>query len=141
MSDVIRGGCLCENLRFSSKAPPSDTGYCHCLICQRSTGAPVLVWATFAVETFAYDQGTPTIYRSSPHGHREFCEICGTQIAYRVTVGANTLDINVGCLDTPEAYAPKCHTWIKSRITWFETADDLPRFEGDGPGAEKPGNR
>ncbi len=134
MHDVIRGGCLCGSLRFASEAPPNDTGYCHCRLCQLSTGAPALVWATFCLETFAYEKGTPTIYRSSPHGQREFCGICGTQIAYRVTDAASTVDVNVGCLDAPEEVQPRCHTWYASRIPWFETADDLPRFEGDKSG-------
>jgi len=138
MGNVIRGGCLCRSLRFASEARPLDTGYCHCRLCQLSTGAPALVWATFPLATFAYEKGDPTIYRSSSHGQREFCGVCGTQIAYRVTEGATTVDVNVGCLDAPEEFPPKCHTWNAKRIAWFETADDLPRFEGDGPDSETP---
>ena len=138
MTEVIRGGCLCGNLRFASQAPPKDTGYCHCRLCRRSTGAPALVWASFPLETFAYEKGTPTIYHSSPHGQREFCGVCGTQIGYRVTDGASTVDINVGCLDSPEEFPPQSHTWDASRIAWFETADELPRYEGDGPSSESP---
>ena len=133
---TILGGCLCGRLRFASEVLPSATGYCHCRLCQRSTGAPVLVWATFPLETFAYEKGTPTIYHSSAHGQREFCEVCGTQIAYRESVGAITLDVNVASLDAPEAHTPEYHTWTSSRIAWFETADDLPRFEGEGPDPE-----
>ena len=135
--DEIRGGCLCENLRYVSEVLPNETGYCHCRLCQRSTGAPVLAWATFPVAAFAYEKGTPKIYRSSSHGQREFCDLCGTQIAYRESVGATTVDINVATLDAPEAHPPESHVWTGSRIAWFETADELPRFEDEGPGPEK----
>ena len=36
------GACLCGSLRYAITAPPIDAGYCHCRLCQRSAGAPVL---------------------------------------------------------------------------------------------------
>ena len=43
--------------------------------------------------------------------------------------------VNVGSLDHPEAVEPRYHTWIGSRIAWFDTLDDLPRYPDDGPDA------
>jgi len=127
------GGCLCGALRFRSEAEPVASGYCHCRLCQRSTGAPVLAWGSFPVGSFAYVEGAPTVYRSSDHGQREFCARCGTQIAYRESRGARTVDVNLASLDHPEAVPPRHHLWTRSRIAWFDTADALPRFEGAGP--------
>ena len=126
------GGCHCGSLRFAATLGPIDAGYCHCRICQRTTGAPVLVWGSFPVGSFAYVKGAPAIYRSSQHGRREFCALCGTQIAYR-EADAATVDVNLGSLDHPEGIEPRHHLWTASRIAWFDTADALPRFEGAGP--------
>ena len=128
-----RGGCLCGAIRFASEADPVATGYCHCRLCQRSTGAPVLAWGSFPVASFAYVAGAPAVYRSSDHGQREFCARCGTQIAYRESVDAKSVDVNLASLDRPERVAPRCHLWTRSRIPWFETADALPRFEAAAP--------
>jgi hypothetical protein len=127
------GGCACGRLRFRSVAAPVDTGYCHCRLCQRTTGAPLLAYVSFPVAAFAYSTGTPSRYPSSALGVREFCGACGTQIAFRGT-GAATVDVNVGALDQPGAYPPGKHIWCDSAIGWLELADGLPRF-ARGPGA------
>ena len=138
MSDTeYAGGCLCEYLRYAARAlpiDPIDVGYCHCRICQRSSGAPVLAWATFPADSFAYTQGTPSRYRSSAGASREFCPGCGTQIAFRED-GAEKVDLNVASLDHPEGLAPQYHIWTESRIPWFDTRDSLPRHPGAGPDA------
>ena len=127
------GGCFCGAIRFTAAAPPVDAGYCHCKLCQRSTGAPVLAWASYPVERFSYTEGAPATYRSSNHGHRELCSNCGTQIAYRDSENARTIEVNVGALDDRDAVQPRYHIWYGSRISWFDTSDDLPRFAGPKP--------
>jgi len=133
---MYEGGCLCGALRFSATARPIAAGYCHCTLCQRSTGAPVLAWASFPAEAFAYTKGCATHYESSSWGHREFCNLCGTQIGYRQTDGATTVDVNVGCMDNPSAFPPEHHLYEKDRISWFDMADELPRHAESEPGTE-----
>jgi hypothetical protein len=131
------GGCACGRLRFRSVAAPVDTGYCHCRICQRTTGAPLLAYVSFPVAAFAYTAGTPSRYASSAIGHREFCSACGTQIGFRRAADASTVDVNVGAMDEPGAYPPGKHIWCESAIAWLALGDGLPRFArgpATGPG-------
>ena len=128
------GGCLCGSLRYDVRTAPSDTGYCHCRLCQLSTGAPVLAWASFPASDFAYLKGAPRRYRSSSRGSREFCGECGTQICYRGD-GSERVDVNSGSLDDPAAVPPRCHIYTASRIPWFDTADRLPRHPDADPDA------
>ena len=132
-SHGYEGGCLCGAIRYASRAAPVATGYCHCRLCQRSSGAPVLAWGAFPISSFAYLSGDPSVYRSSSHGQREFCARCGSQLAYRESAGARSVDVNLATLDDPGALEPRSHLWTKSRIRWFEIADELPRFEDGGP--------
>ena len=129
-----QGGCLCGQLRFGAAEAAVDAGYCHCRICQRSTGAPVLAWVAFPKGAFRYAQGEPAVYRSSPQAQREFCPRCGTQIAFRDDTSPH-VDVNIASLDAPEAVEPRWHIFTASRIPWFDCADDLPRYEDDGPQA------
>jgi hypothetical protein len=46
MDDVRTGGCLCGAIRYHIAAPPVEALYCHCRICQRAHGAPVVAWLT-----------------------------------------------------------------------------------------------
>jgi hypothetical protein len=136
---MYEGGCLCGALRFHADDDPMDTGYCHCSLCRRSTGAPVLAWASFPAAAFTYTNGIAAIFESSAWGHREFCNLCGTQIAYRKSDAAMTVDVNVGCMDDPSAFPPQYHIYAKDRIGWFDTEDDLPRYAGSEPRADDPG--
>lgn len=133
MADMLEGGCHCGALRYRVTTPPSDTGYCHCRICQLTTGAPVLAWTHVPPAAFEMTQGEPKVYRSSSWGERWFCGDCGTQLLYRDSEGPASVDINVGSLDRPEVAKPIRHIFIASRIPWFDTADDLPRHEGAKP--------
>lgn len=127
------GGCACGALRFSASAEPVDAGYCHCKLCQRTTGAPVLAWVSYPTDSFSYTRGQPKLFHSSEHGQREFCADCGTQIAYRGLQGVGTVEVNVGSLDDTEQVQPLYHIWCDSRISWFDTADTLPRFPRSKP--------
>jgi hypothetical protein len=131
------GGCLCGALRYEAH-DPIDAGYCHCRLCQRSSGAPVLAWAGIPIARFSYATGTPASYRSSSHGVRDFCARCGTQIAFRDTDSATRVDVNVATLDDPGAIEPEYHIWVASRVPWLEIADDLPRYADEGPAPALP---
>jgi hypothetical protein len=130
---MTKGGCLCGALRYQVEVEPLDTGYCHCELCRKSTGAPLLMWATFPDASFRYSAGAPTIYRSSEWGQREFCGTCGTQVCYRDTRSAESVDVNVGSLDEPAAISPRCHIFTGAQLPWLSIDDDLPRYEGAGP--------
>jgi hypothetical protein len=127
------GGCYCGALKYASDVPPLECGYCHCLICQKTSASPTLAFASFPSNNFRYTNGKPTIYPSSEHGDREFCSTCGTQIAFRETAPAETVDVNVGSLDDPSAVLPEYHIWCQSRISWFDTADSLPEYQQGKP--------
>jgi len=133
MTAINPGGCLCGALRFEATAAPVESGYCHCRLCQRSTGAPVLAYVSFPADSFHYIAGTPARFASSNRGAREFCAGCGTQIAFRASPSPATVDVNVGALDDPARYAPQKHIYCSTAISWLHLADTLPRFDGAPP--------
>jgi hypothetical protein len=106
-------------------------------MCQNLSGAPVLPWASFRTEHFSYVQGAPKVYRSSSHGQREFCAECGSQIAFRSTNRRRTIEINIGTLKDPAMLAPQYHIWCDSRIAWFQTDDEFPRYPASAPGGNE----
>lgn len=125
MSKAIKtGGCLCGETRFEASGTPSGTGYCHCRMCQRSSGAPVQPYAIYAPEAVRWSGATPRRYRSSKGAERLFCLRCGSQLGFDDGTG---ISLNLGCFDEPDTLPPERHIWFESRIAWFEIADDLPR--------------
>jgi hypothetical protein len=126
----IEGGCQCGAVRYSLGSTPSDVGYCHCRMCQRSSGAPVMAFGSVPLADFKVERGKPRRRRSSGFGERWFCGDCGSPLAMRVDFQPETIDIAVTSLDDPSRAAPGFHLWTSSRIPWFDTRDALPRHEG-----------
>jgi hypothetical protein len=129
----LEGGCLCGSVRYRIRASPSHADYCHCRICQRAAGAPVVAWLTVARDAFAWTRGEPAVYSSSASAERLFCGACGTQLVFRDIAELRDLDVTLASLDDPGAVRPSHHIWTSSRIAWFDTADDLPRYPERGP--------
>ena len=128
---IYTGGCLCGALRYRAELPPVESGYCHCSLCRRSTGAPVMAFASFPTAGFTYTSGTPTFYPSSSWGRREFCNQCGAQIAYRDNGAAQTVDVNLGTLDDIAAVEPTHHIYTSDGVAWLTIKDRLPRYPHD----------
>lgn len=126
------GGCLCGAIRYRAQAPIIDSGYCHCRTCRRASGAPVVVWFSVKAEQLTLLNGTPRRFHSSANGMRDFCANCGAQLFFRGE-HADQVDVTTASLDDPNQIAPDYHIWRKSRISWFETKDTLPRHEDGGP--------
>lgn len=130
---TAQGGCLCGAVRYEIHGPLVDAGYCHCRLCQKSSGAPVVAWATLAVSGFRYVLGEAAVYQSSVSGQREHCAVCGTQLVFRSAHSPQTLDITLASLDDPAAVPPEYHIWLQSRVSWLHIKDDLPGYEDAGP--------
>ena len=53
------GGCLCGAVRYEASEAPQSAGYCHCGMCQRSSGSVVTASATFPKAAFRFTRGEP----------------------------------------------------------------------------------
>ena len=130
------GGCLCGKLRFRVTAPMLESGYCHCRMCQKNSGAPVVAWATFPAANFCWIAGEPGTFVSSAHGRRKFCAVCGSYLVFLSANYPGEISINTASFDDPGAFPPRMHIFAESRIAWFRIADELPshsRFGGFHP--------
>jgi hypothetical protein len=131
------GGCLCGDIRFEIVKPAIDSGYCHCKMCQRFSGAPVIAGATFPKEGVRFTSGNPTYYRSSAIAERGFCPRCGSSLTYRPVARRWTdwIFIFSGSFDGACEFPPDWHLGIESQVPWLSILDELPRVRCD----ESPG--
>lgn len=124
------GGCLCGAVRYRIEAPLGPAVHCHCRMCQRANGAPVVTWITAPADRFTLTRGAPRAYASSDHGERGFCADCGTQITFRSSHRPDEVDVTVASLDRPEDHPPDRHIWTSSRISWLRLDEHLPAHGG-----------
>ncbi len=132
VSTSLEGGCHCGAVRYRVTAAALEAGYCHCRDCQLTSGAPLLAWASYPADAFAYTAGAPASYSSSARGTREFCATCSCQVLFRDAEEPLLVHLNTASLDDPGQVPPSHHIYTRSRISWFETADDLPRHQAGG---------
>ena len=128
MANILTGGCLCSKIRYRITGTPVEVLYCHCRMCQRAHGAPVVAWLTVPIDAFTVTMGPPLAYHSSAKAVRHFCGDCGTPLTWRATDNPRLVDVSSASLDNPAAARPAFHLWTESRIAWFETADSFPRY-------------
>ena len=89
---------------------PVVTFYCHCRMCQRAAGAPVVAWATVALPPSPGPAPSPATTGSSAKAERFFCVDCGTPLAAQTLAEPDLLDLAVGTLDDPADAPPDATT-------------------------------
>jgi hypothetical protein len=125
---ALTGGCLCGAIRYEARGAPFHRTVCHCSMCRRSTGAPMVAWFSVKLADFAITAGQPSHYRSSAQAVRSCCPTCGTQLTFKYD-GLAEIDVTVGSLDDPAAVAPNDHTYVSSQLPWVKLDDGLPQYD------------
>lgn len=77
----MEGSCLCNSITVSAPAE-AEVGICHCSMCRRWGGGPMLAVHCRSGVTFSGQ--APATYRSSEWAERGFCPTCGTHLFYHL---------------------------------------------------------
>jgi hypothetical protein len=124
---VLDGGCLCQAIRYRIVGEPTVICHCHCTMCRRASGAPVVAWATFKPAELAFTRGNPKYYASSSRARRQFCPACGTQLTFQLNVRAETeIDVTLASFDEPRHLPVREHVYASTRLPWVHVDEHLP---------------
>lgn len=96
MSFEKHGSCLCGAVKLSINVEKASVDACHCSMCRKWGGGPLLSVHCAAPVTFT--AGQPVIYDSSAWAERLFCGQCGTHLLYRLKSG-DFDSVSVGVLE------------------------------------------
>ncbi len=98
----------------------------------------MLLTAAVAGDAFRVTKGTPSVYPTSANGSSHFCGKCGTGLYGEYDAPNNPLvkdgryfSVRVGTFDEPERIRPQIHQFVESKLSWFDTTDDLIRVKGN----------
>lgn len=144
------GGCLCGAVRYRIDGEPLSAGYCHCRMCQRAAGAPVVAWVAFRRAEFHFVNGEPHRLQASSRAVRRFCAECGTALTFEYAGATQTVDVAINTLDDPTAAEPVYAIWTEARLPWLhleggdgpqfpETTPPPPPGRAGGPGRPRTG--
>jgi len=134
MSDntTLAGGCMCGAVRYETSGEPFSVAHCHCNSCRKHNGAPVATLAGYLKEQVKFSGHERRLYQSSPGALRAYCEKCGTPLTWEGDGGdlGPIVEFHLSTFDDPEALVPTAHAFYPERISWFDIADNLPRYDG-----------
>ena len=121
----VEGGCLCGAVRYRARPTQREGYYCHCRMCQLGVGNTRAAFINLRKDEVSWTTGAPTHYASSAIARRGFCGRCGTPLSFEY-LNSERMDLTVGSLDAPAAFAPVSHFAVESRIANWHGDDGLP---------------
>ena len=121
------GGCQCGAVRYRLLAPPRHASVCHCRMCQKASGGPLMGFARIGKGELEWTRGRAKIFRSSSLVERGFCAQCGTPLTYNFLDGPN-ISVTIGSLDEPNAVRPELQYGIEGKLGWFASIGALPEM-------------
>ena len=125
------GSCFCGSVRYRVGGRALTVCQCHCGMCQRAVGAPVVTWATFDRKDFTSTGPALTWFQSSVEARRGFCGRCGSSLFFESDRWAGLIDVTVVTLDVAAQLEPSMHIYVGSRQPWMRAGDGLPCHVGD----------
>jgi hypothetical protein len=124
MSDMT-GGCLCGAVRFSASGVNTSYHVCHCSMCRRWSGSPLMATSVDGIEF--EDEGTVVRYASSDWAERGFCVRCGSSIFYYLKP-ADRYVVSVGAFDDPQALRLIGEIFVDHQPPGYRFAGKLSRM-------------
>src|ERR1700753_4276855 len=109
MTGPFSGSCTCGSIHYECTKPPLAMLNCHCLDCQRSSGAPFASGVIVRVADTEIS-GTPKAYAVRGHSGalatRRFCGECGPPLFTRSEVERQVMSIRFPTLDDQAGFRP-----------------------------------
>jgi hypothetical protein len=125
---MLMGGCLCGQIRYEAGGKPFHATVCHCAMCRRAAGAPMVAWFSVPRAEYRIVRGEPARFAWSERVIRSFCSRCGTSLTFETAEYPDEIDITTASLDDPEAVPPRDHTRTATQLRWVQLGDDLPAY-------------
>jgi len=125
-----RAACSCGLLYLICEGEPVRISMCHCLECQRRTGAVFGNQAWFDRQQISSISGRSTQFkRASDTGKSvtfQFCPVCGSTVYWEAEGFPGLIAVAVGSFADPAFPAPKHSVWERRRHHWVEPLGDMP---------------
>jgi len=125
------GRCLCGACAYEIDGEPVVVAHCHCLDCQRGTGAGHSTGAMFAEADVRLNGPAATYVFKSDAGNdvtRLFCSRCGSPLFGRNTGMPGFMTVSLGTLDPSDDLAPQVVIFARSRRSWDLMDETLATF-------------
>ncbi|MBV8977439.1 MAG: GFA family protein [Alphaproteobacteria bacterium] len=125
-----RASCCCGALSAEAEGEPAAISLCHCLECQRRTGAPFGIGAYYDAGQVRLG-GASTVYERTVGSRKlafHFCPRCGSTVYWTAENHPGRVGIAVGAFGDPHFPKPMRSVFERSRHQWIEMPADIAGF-------------
>lgn len=123
------GKCLCGAVSVSATPKSRDIGACHCAMCRKWGGGPLL--ALECEDGVRFEGGEHiSIFDSSDWAERGFCAQCGTHLFYRLKQGGHYA-LPVGLFDSSETWALTDQIFIDQKPPFYSFKEKTKNLTGE----------
>jgi hypothetical protein len=138
MAAPITGGCLCGAVRYTISVPVSNLRACHCLNCQKHSGAAGTVNAIVPTESFKITMGETKCYNDSATKSgrtlsRHFCPNCGSPLYSHRNPNPGFVVVRAGSLDDSSGMRIAANIWTATARPWAHIDPATERHPENAP--------
>lgn len=132
-----QAACSCGQLRLSLEGEPALVSSCHCLACQRRTGAVFTSNAFFRRDQAVAIAGEHRTWRRTGESGRvltfHFCPTCGSTVFWEREGAPDMLTVAVGAFADPAFPPPVRTVWVENMHDWLPFPKSIPRHPKNPP--------
>ncbi len=121
--------CSCGQLHLTIEGEPARVSMCHCLECQRRTGAVISNQARFKADQVTVAGKAMTWQRKAESGSIvsfNFCPVCGSTVYWQSESFSGVIVVAVGAFADPAFPAPGIAVWEQTRHPWVALPAGTP---------------
>ena len=131
MSDSHAGkaSCLCGRVRLEAKNISTHVHACHCSMCRKWGGGPLLAVDCGTEVTFHGEENI-SVYDSSEWAERGFCNHCGSHLFYKLKANGQYV-VPAGLVDTSTSdFSFEGQIFIDEKPSWYYFGNDTETMTG-----------
>ena len=133
MADVLTGGCLCGQARYTVRPTMQFRPYaCHCKDCQTRTGSAFGLQVVVLANELTAEGKLIEGRHVQPTGAVAVitaCSECLTRLYTSNDRRPGVLSLRAGTLDDSASLVPSFHLWVLSKQPWIVIPTDVPALE------------
>ena len=127
-----QAACHCGQLRVRLEGDPVLVSSCHCLACQRRSGALFGSTSFFKRAQVTAIEGEHRTWRRAGDSGRfltfHFCPTCGSNVFWEAEAVPDMLSVAVGAFADPTFPAPSRTVWCESKHGWLPFPEAIPSY-------------
>lgn len=125
----VKGKCLCGSVEVTVTNASSDIGACHCGMCRKWSGGPLLAVDCGTDVTISGNDNVST-FQASEWAQRGFCKQCGTHLFYKLIANGQYM-MPAGLFEGSPEFNFDHQIFIEEKPGYYDFANQTVNLTGE----------